>query len=106
MPPPMPPPGHAAAHAAGLLLGHLGDHGFVVTSRPATEAASCSAVRTTLVGSMMPAWTQVLVVLQLGVEAERVGRRSPCTLPTTIEPSTPEFWAIWRIGLSAPSGRS
>jgi hypothetical protein len=20
------------------------------------------------------------------------------TLPTTIEPSTPEFWAIWRIG--------
>jgi hypothetical protein len=26
-------------------------------SRPATEAASCSAVRTTLVGSMMPAFT-------------------------------------------------
>ena len=32
----------------------------VVTSRPATEAASCSAVRTTFVGSMMPAFTRSL----------------------------------------------
>ena len=41
----------------------------VVTSRPATEAASCSAVRTTLVGSMMPAAHQVLELAGLRVEA-------------------------------------
>ena len=40
--PPMPPPPGPASPAP------------VVISRPATEAASCSAARTTLVGSMMP----------------------------------------------------
>ena len=41
-------------------------------SRPATEAASWSAVRTTLVGSITPACDQILVDLGLGVEAQRL----------------------------------
>ena len=66
---------HVAAHAAArrhrrAFFRLLGDHGLVVTSRPATEAASCSAVRTTLTGSMMPDLDHVDIVALLGVEAE------------------------------------
>jgi len=49
-----------AAHAAGGMAGPVSSFGFsatmasVMSSRLATEAAFCSAVRTTLVGSMMP----------------------------------------------------
>src|SRR5229473_756738 len=57
-------PAHAAhaAHATHAATGAMGS-GFsdtmasVVMSRPATDEASCSATRTTLVGSMMPAFT-------------------------------------------------
>ena len=57
-----------AAHAAHAAAGHPRIAGLssgisltaasVVISRPATEAASCSAVRTTLVGSITPAATR------------------------------------------------
>src|ERR1700739_582584 len=47
-----PPPGIAGA---GLcFFGTSATIASVVISRPATEAAFCSAARTTLVGSMMP----------------------------------------------------
>ena len=48
--PPMPPPGIAVL----CFLGTSATIASVVMSRPATEAAPCSAARTTLVGSMMP----------------------------------------------------
>ena len=51
-----PPPGMAGAFFSGFSA----TIASVVTSRPATEAASCNAVRTTLVGSTMPAFTRSL----------------------------------------------
>ena len=51
--PPMPPPGGPPADA--LRSGRSATIASVVISSAATEAAPCSAVRTTLVGSMMPA---------------------------------------------------
>ena len=53
IPPPPPPIG-----IAGFSLGTSATIASVVMSRPATDAASCSAVRTTLVGSMMPLATR------------------------------------------------
>ena len=57
-------PAHSA-HAAAAPIGIAGlssgislTAASVVISRPATEAASWSAVRTTLVGSITPAWTR------------------------------------------------
>ena len=49
----------------------------VVISRPATEAASCRAVRTTLAGSITPAETRSTYCFRLGVEAEGRESRSP-----------------------------
>src|SRR5262249_25226103 len=52
IPPPIPP---APGGMAGVcFFGTSATIASVVMSRPATEAASCNAVRTTLVGSMMP----------------------------------------------------
>ena len=59
MPPPPPPFLGASTMAASVVI-----------IRPATEAASCRAVRTTLAGSMTPACDQVDVLFGLGVEAE------------------------------------
>ena len=73
----------------------------VVIIRPAIDAASCSATRTTFAGSTMPALRHVDILLGLGVEAVGLGLFS-VILPTTIEPSTPAFSAIWRIGLKRP----
>jgi hypothetical protein len=70
----------------------------VVISRPATEAASCRAVRTTLAGSMTPAFDHVAIFAGLGVVAEVGEFFFSRILPTTIEPSTPAFSAIWRTG--------
>src|SRR5690606_32833735 len=50
--PPMPPPGGIAGAASSF--GSSATIASVVISRPETEPASCSAVRTTLAGSMMP----------------------------------------------------
>src|SRR5262249_24894130 len=51
MPPPMPPPGGIAGAGS---FGNSATIASVVTSKPATEAASCRAARTTLAGSTMP----------------------------------------------------
>ena len=54
---------HAAIRrctAGGWLLRPLRDHRLVVIIIEATDAACCSADRTTLVGSMMPAFTKSL----------------------------------------------
>ena len=56
---------------AGLSSGISAMPASVVISRPAADAASCSAVQTTLVGSITPA-DQVLIGLGLGVEAKRL----------------------------------
>ena len=55
MPPMPPPPGIAGALS---FLGSSAIIASVVISRPAIEAASWIAVRTTLVGSMMPILTR------------------------------------------------
>ena len=51
--PPMPPPGPPGI-ARLCFFGNSATIASVVISRPAMEAAPCSAIRTTLVGSMMP----------------------------------------------------
>src|SRR5262249_34666288 len=51
-----PPPGMGGA--GGCFFGTSATMASVVIRRPAIEAASCSAVRTTLVGSMMPFFTR------------------------------------------------
>ena len=51
MPPPMPPPMPATGASS---FGASATMHSVVSIRPATEAAFCSAVRVTLVGSRMP----------------------------------------------------
>ena len=57
MPMPMSGMPAPAAAASSFFSGFSATIASVVMSRPATEAASCSAVRTTLAGSMMPAFT-------------------------------------------------
>lgn len=54
--PPMPPPPIGGIGAS--FFGASAIIASVVISRPAIEAASWIAVRTTLVGSMMPALTR------------------------------------------------
>ena len=49
----MPPPGGMAGMGVSFF-GFSATIASVVISSPAIEAASCRAVRTTLVGSMMP----------------------------------------------------
>ena len=44
--------------ALSISMSAISTMASVVMSRPATEAASCRAVRTTLVGSMMPSFTR------------------------------------------------
>jgi hypothetical protein len=66
-----PPPGIAGGGDA--FFGASATMASVVTSRPATEAASCKAARTTLAGSMDALVDHVDIVLALGVEAEGLG---------------------------------
>ncbi len=65
--PPMPPGGMPGADFGS---GRSPTIASVVISKPATEAASCNATRTTLVGSMIPARDHVLVLAGLCVKAE------------------------------------
>src|SRR5246127_4160567 len=93
--PPIPPPG-------GILGWPLGSGlsatiASVVINSPATEAASCSATRTTLVGSIIPAATMSLYSPDCASKP-KFGSPLSVSLPTTTEPSTPEFSAIWRTG--------
>ncbi len=91
-----PPPGIAGAGS----FGSSATIASVVTRRPATEAASCSAVRTTLVGSMMPLAT-MSTYSSFWASKPNVSLLFSSTLPTTMEPSTPAFSAICRIGASS-----
>src|SRR6516165_9556855 len=67
----MPPPGGIAGIGVSFL-GFSATIASVVINRPAMEAPSCSAMRTTLVGSMMPFFTK--------------------------SPYSPALMAIWRAG--------
>ena len=88
--PPMPPP---MSGAPPPFLGASTIAASVVISRPATEAASCRAVRTTLAGSMTPAVT-MSTYSSVWALKPKVAEAFSMTLPTTIEPSTPAFSAI------------
>src|SRR5271157_5940381 len=90
MPPMPPPPGMAGA----LFFGVSATMASVVIMRPATDAASCSATRTTFAGSTMPA-DSMSTYCSVWASKPKVWDLLARTLPTTIEPSTPEFSAIW-----------
>src|SRR6201996_8622414 len=94
--PPMPPPGMPPAPPPPFL-GASTMAASVVISRPATEAASCRAVRTTFAGSITPSFTRSPYSSVWALKPND-GEALSSTLPTTIEPSTPAFSAIWRIG--------
>src|SRR6516165_10552942 len=71
----------------------------VVKSRPATDAAFCSALRTTLVGSMMPAF-----IRSSNSSDAALKPKDPLLfliLSTTTEPSQPALPAIQRHGSSS-----
>ena len=70
MPPPPPGIGGVLSFSFFSTTTHS-----VVSSRPAMDAAFCSAVRVTLVGSMTPGHDQVLVLVGLGVVAVAQLRR-------------------------------
>ncbi|MNE14170.1 hypothetical protein D3C80_1070330 [compost metagenome] len=60
---------------------------------PATEAADFRAERTTLAGSITPIWTRSPYSSVWALKPNEASVES-MTLPTTIEPSTPEFSEI------------
>jgi len=97
MPPIPPPPGIAGAE---LSFGTSATIASVVTSRPATEAASCSARRTTLAGSTMPFYDQVDILIVRGIEAESLGLRIQDLADHDRALDGRRFSAIWRIGAS------
>src|SRR6478736_1941919 len=96
--PPIPPPGMAGEPKS--FFGLSATIASVVTSRPATEPASCRATLTTLAGSMIP-FPIRSPYSPVWASKPKVGDLFSSTLPTTIEPSTPAFSAIWRIGASS-----
>src|SRR5262249_56982363 len=84
--------------AAGLSSGFSATMHSVVSSRLATEAAFCRALRTTLVGSMMPAF-----VRSSNSSLAALNPNEPLLfliLSTTTEPSHPELAAIHHAGPS------
>src|SRR4030081_2891816 len=93
-----PPPGIGGIGAA--FFGTSATIASVVTRRPATDAASCNAARTTLAGSMMPLST-MSTYSSVWASKPKVSDLFSRILPTTIEPSTPEFSAICRTGDSS-----
>ena len=93
---PMPPP-PGIAGAAEPFFGASTTAASVVISRPATEAASCSAVRTTLAGSITP-WATRSPYSSVWALKPKLASVLSRILPTTMEPSTPAFSAIWRSG--------
>src|SRR4029077_15466130 len=94
--PPMPPPGGIAG--ADLSSGLSATMASVVSIRLATEAAFCSAVRTTLVGSMMPAFSRSSYSSAAALKPNEPFPER--TLSRTMEPSAPAFFAIQRSGSS------
>src|ERR1700758_204228 len=69
----------------------------VVTISAPTDAACCSADRTTFVGSMIPALTMSLNSPVCASKPQLYSSLSS-TLPEITAPSSPEFSAIWRSG--------
>src|SRR5215468_11196734 len=96
--PPMPPPGGIGGGGV-CFFGASATMASVVTNRPATDAASCSAARTTLAGSTMPLSTRS-TYSSLWASKPKVSDLCSMILPTTIEPSTPEFSAILHVGIA------
>src|SRR5881628_2565474 len=71
----------------------------VVSSNDAIDAACCSATRSTLVGSMMPA-TIMSTYSWVSASKPRVRGTVALTFSTITEPSSPAFSTICRIGSS------
>src|SRR5579883_2089093 len=93
---PMPPP--PGGMGAAFFSGFSAIIASVVMSNPATDDASCSAVRTTLVGSMMPAFTRSLNSPVCASKPNAYSLLSS-TLPEITAPSSPALEAIWRSGV-------
>src|SRR5207247_483667 len=72
----------------------------VVSRSEAMDAAFSSATRSTLVGSMIPAWSMSTNSM-LSASKPRVATVSALTFSTTTLPSRPAFSTIWRIGSSS-----
>ena len=89
------PPGIAGA--PDFFSGISATMASVVISRPATEAASWRAMRTTFAGSITPAWTRSPYSPVWALKPQ-LGSSLSVSLPTTIEPSTPALMAICRAG--------
>src|SRR5882762_8587027 len=89
---PPPPPGIAGG---GLFAGLSATMASVVISRPATDTAPCSAVRTTLVGSMTPALI-MLTYSAFWASKPKLTSFWSSIRPATTAPSKPAFSAIWR----------
>jgi hypothetical protein len=73
----------------------------VVSIRAAIEPAFCRAVRVTLVGSMTPAFHQVLELIGLGVVAEVGFLVVADACRQRHAPSSPALATIWRRGSSS-----
>jgi hypothetical protein len=72
---------------AAAFAGRSATIASVVISSEATEAASCRAVRTTLVGSMMPALDEVRRTRRTGRHSRTRRSFGRSTLPATTAPS-------------------
>ena len=88
----MPPPGIAGGAS---LVGASTTIASVVISSPATDTAPCSAVRTTLVGSMTPALI-MLTYSAFWASKPKLTSFWSSIRPATTAPSKPAFSAIWR----------
>lgn len=90
--------GSGIAGAAALGSGLSAITHSVVRSIPAIDAAFSRAMRVTLVGSITPAFSKGS---NTSVRALKPKSALPSLMVcTTIDPSTPEFLTIWRIGSS------
>ena len=81
---------------ADLSSGFSATVASVVSSNPATDEAFCSAVRTTLVGSTIPALMRSSKSPLAALKP--LAPRPPRTLSSTMEPSSPALVAIQRSG--------
>mmetsp|Transcript_8013 Transcript_8013/g.20440 ORF Transcript_8013/g.20440 Transcript_8013/m.20440 type:complete len:201 (+) Transcript_8013:130-732(+) len=92
--PPMPPPPIDGSGLSSLISKTTAS---VVVMRPETDEASMSAVRTTLVGSMIPA-ANMSVYLPFWASKPMTVLVSSRSLPTMTAPSSPALEAMVRAG--------
>ena len=90
---------HAAGTAGAAGSGLSATSASVVSSRPAIDAAFCSAARVTLAGSMTPALTRSSNSPVAALRPMVPVSRSTCC--TTTAPSRPALSAISRAGASS-----